>query len=80
MTRSVRQTPFLSNTARESEKKDKQLAHQRERKWVHDHLQPENVGEDFDLPTPHEHPKSGRDSFAKKGKALAQGEASAHRK
>lgn len=80
MTRSVRQTPFLSNTTRESEKKDKQLAHQRERKWLHDHLQPESVGEDFDIVDHHEHPKSGRDTFAKKGKALAQGEPSAHRK
>ncbi len=80
MTRSVRQTPFLSNTAHESEKKDKRLAHQRERKWIKDHLHPEQVTEDFDLATPHEHPKSGRDSFAKKGKAWAEGEASAHRK
>jgi hypothetical protein len=80
MTRSVRQTPFLPNSAHESEKNDKQLAHQRERKWIKDHLHPEHVNEDFDLAAPHEHPKSGRDSFAKKGKALAQGEPSARRK
>lgn len=80
MTRSVRQTPFLSNTARESEKNDKRLAHQRERKWIKDHLHPEHVNEDFDIATHHEHPKSGRGTFAKQGKAWAEGEASAHRK
>jgi hypothetical protein len=80
MTRSVRQSPFLPNSSHESEKSDKRQAHQRERKWVHDHLHPEHVNEDFELAAPHVHPKSGRDSFAKKGKTRADGAASAHRK
>jgi hypothetical protein len=81
MTRSVRQHPFVANTAYESEKNDKRLAHQRERKWIHDHLTPTAAtAEDFDIPTFHEHPKSGRDLFAKHGKALHAEEAAAFRK
>jgi hypothetical protein len=81
MTRSVRQHPFVANTAYESEKNDKRLAHMRERKWIHDHLKPTAaVVEDFDIPTFHEHPKSGRDLFAKHGKALHAEAASAFRK
>lgn len=80
MSRSVRHHPFLSNTAHESEKGDKRLAHQRERKWFHDHLHPEHVTEDFDIVSHREHPKSGRGSFAKHGKAWADGEETAHRK
>lgn len=80
MTRSIRQVPFLPNTSHESEKNDKRLAHQRERKWFSDHLQPQAVSEDFDIIAHHEHPKSGRGTFAKHGKAWAEGEAAAHRK
>jgi hypothetical protein len=81
MTRSVRQNPFVANTAYESEKNDKRLAHMRERKWIHDHLTPGAAAvEDFDIPTFHEHPKSGRDLFAKHGKALHAEIATAFRK
>jgi hypothetical protein len=81
MTRSVRSNPFLANSTNESEKSDKQLAHQRERKWFHDHLHPEQVTvEDFDIIAHHEHPKSGREIFAKHGKAFHGGEVAAHRK
>jgi hypothetical protein len=80
MSRSVRQNPFVANSSHESEKNDKKLAHQRERKWIHDHLTPEAaVQEDFDIVKFHEHPKSGRGLFAKHGKELNV-EASAFRK
>jgi hypothetical protein len=81
MTRSVRQNPFVPNATNESEKNDKRLAHMRERKWIHDHLTPSAATkEDFDIPTFHEHPKSGRDLFAKHGKVLQVEEATAFRK
>jgi hypothetical protein len=81
MSRSVRNHPFLANSSHESEKTDKRLAHQRERKWFHDHLHPSDVTqEDFDIIVFHEHPKSGRSTFAKHGKVFHGGEASALRK
>lgn len=81
MTRSVRQNPFVPNAANESEKNDKRLAHQRERKWIHDHLTPTTATtEDFDIVSFHEHPKGGRDTFAKHGKALHTEDAIAFRK
>jgi hypothetical protein len=81
MTRSVRQHPFVPNVPNESEKNDKRLAHQRERKWIHDHLSPTSATtEDFDIVSFHEHPKSGRDYFAKHGKALQTEDAVAFRK
>jgi hypothetical protein len=81
MTRSVRQNPFVPNVPNESEKSDKRLAHMRERKWIHDHLTPTAATtEDFDIPTFHEHPKSGRDLFAKHGKAMHAEDVVAFRK
>jgi hypothetical protein len=81
MSRSVRQNPFVANSSHESEKNDKKLAHQRERKWIHDHLTPEAAAqEDFDIVKFHEHPKSGRGAFAKNGKELHAEEAAAFRK
>jgi hypothetical protein len=81
MTRSVRQNPFVPNIAHDSEKNDKRLAHQRERKWIHDHLTPQAAAvEDFDIVSFHEHPKSGRDLFAKHGKVLHAQDAMAFRK
>lgn len=81
MTRSVRQQPFVANSTNESEKNDKRLAHQRERKWMHDHLTPSAATiDDFDIPSFHEHPKSGRDLFAKHGKVMHAEMASAFRK
>jgi hypothetical protein len=81
MTRSVRQNPFVPNIPNESEKNDKRHAHQRERKWIHDHLTPTAAtAEDFDIVSFHEHPKSGRDLFAKHGKALHAEDAGAFRK
>jgi hypothetical protein len=81
MSRSVRHHPFIANSTNESEKADKQMAHQRERKWIHDHLKPgAAVIDDFDIVTFHEHPRSGRDLFAKHGKELHAGEAAAFRK
>jgi hypothetical protein len=69
MARSVRHTPLVPRTTTESEKKDKQLAHHRERKWVHDHLNPQIAGaEDFDIVAFREHPRAGRDAFGKDGK------------
>jgi hypothetical protein len=80
MSRSHR-NPFIANAPIESEKADKQRAHQRERKWFHDHLQPNVVQEeDFDIVSFHEHPKSGRVIFAKHGKAFAEENTQAHRK
>jgi hypothetical protein len=81
MTRSVRQNPFVPNVPHESEKNDKRLAHQRERKWIHDHLTPSSATtEDFDIVAFHEHPKSGRHIFAKHGKAMHAEDAGAFRK
>lgn len=81
MTRSVRTNPFVAKSSHESEKNDKKLAHQRERKWIHDHLKPgEAAVEDFDIVNFHEHPKSGRAFFAKHGKEMHAEEASAFRK
>jgi hypothetical protein len=81
MTRSLRQNPFIANSSHESEKNDKRLAHQRERKWINDHLRPEEAGtDDFDIVTFHEHPRSGRHFFAKHGKAMHAEAASAFRK
>jgi hypothetical protein len=81
MSRSSKNHPFLANSAHESEKSDKRLAHQRERKWFNDHLHPTDVTrEDFDIIAFHEHPKSGRNTFAKHGKAFHGGEATALRK
>jgi hypothetical protein len=81
MTRSTRQNPFVPVAPNESEKNDKRLAHQRERKWIHDHLTPTTAtAEDFDIPSFHEHPKSGRNLFAKHGKELHAELATAFRK
>jgi hypothetical protein len=80
MSRSHR-NPFIANAPIESEKADKQRAHQRERKWFHDHLHPNVVQEeDFDIVSFHEHPKSGREIFAKHGKAFAEDNTQAQRK
>jgi hypothetical protein len=69
MARSVRHTPLIPRTSTPTEKKEKQLAHQRERKWVHDHLRPQTATvEDFELENFHEHPHSGREQFGKDGK------------
>ncbi len=69
MTRSVRHTPIIPVANSETEKGDKKIAHHRERKWVHDHLtlQAATV-EDFELAKFHEHPRAGRELFAKDGK------------
>ncbi len=80
MTRSHR-TPFIANAPIESEKTDKKLAHQRERKWFNDHLHANVVQkEDFDIVSFHEHPKSGRHLFSKHGKALDESNVAAQRK
>jgi hypothetical protein len=69
MTRSMRHSPIVPRSNIETEKDEKKLAHQRERKWLHDHLNPQTAShEDFDLVDYHEHPKAGRDSFGKDGK------------
>lgn len=69
MSRSKRRTPIIPVANIESEKTEKRLAHQRERKWLHDHLNPRTVSmEDFDIKMFHLHPHSGRDSFAKGGR------------
>jgi hypothetical protein len=69
MARSMRHTPLVPRTATETEKKEKQRAHQRERKWVHDHLRLQAATvEDFELERFHEHPHSGRELFGKVGK------------
>jgi hypothetical protein len=73
MSRSMRHSPLVPATNTESEKTEKRLAHQRERKWVHDHLKPTLASdEDFDMVTYHEHPHSGSDTFAKQGKAFVK--------
>ena len=54
-----------------SEKEDKRQAHQRERKWFHDHVTPQTaVTEDFDVEDFRLHPHSGRAAFGKDGKAF----------
>ena len=69
MSRSLRHSPIIPVANIESEKKDKQLAHGRERKWLHDHLNPQTAStEDFEIEVFHEHPHSGREVFAKDGK------------
>ena len=82
MTRSLRQNPFVPNSTHASEKHDKVLAHQRERKWFHDHLNPVAATiEDFDIVDFHLHPKGGHGLFfAKAGKALHTEDACAFRK
>ena len=81
MTRSLRQNPFVPNSHNESEKSDKIIAHQRERKWVHDHLNPVRATiEDFDIVAFHNHPRSGRDTFAKAGRSFHADDAGAFRK
>lgn len=69
MARSMRHTPLVPRTNTDTEKKDKQIAHQRERKWVHDHLILQAAtAEDFELDTFHNHPRAGREEFGKDGK------------
>ncbi|MFT3671421.1 hypothetical protein [Aestuariivirga sp.] len=69
MSRSKRRTPIIPVANIESEKTEKRLAHQRERKWLHDHLNPRTASmEDFDIKMFHLHPHSGRDSFSKGGR------------
>ena len=81
MTRSLRQNPFVPNSTHESEKHDKVLAHQRERKWIHDHLNPVAATvEDFDIVDFHLHPKGGRGTFAKAGREFHAEDAGAFRK
>ena len=81
MTRSTRHHPFTPNSTHISEKSDKVLAHQRERKWIHDHLNPVAATvEDYDIVTFHNHPKGGRDTFAKAGRSLHAADVGAFRK
>ncbi len=81
MTRSMRTAPFVPVTNRESDKSDKKQAHQRERKWLHDHLNPKTAtAEDFEIPEFHLHPHGGHDLFAKGGKQWKSGEVTALRK
>lgn len=69
MSRSLRHTPIVPVAKIESEKNEKRIAHHRERKWLHDHLNPQIAAdEDFDIQTFHLHPHAGRDSFAKAGR------------
>jgi hypothetical protein len=69
MSRSLRHSPIVPVANIESEKADKRNAHQRERKWLHDHLNPTTAtAEDFELEAFHEHPHSGRMFFGKDGK------------
>jgi hypothetical protein len=69
MSRSMRHTPIIPATNKDTEKKDKQLAHQRERKWLHDHLNVQTATvEDFEIDVFHHHPREGRELFAKDGK------------
>jgi hypothetical protein len=69
MARSVRHTPIVPIANSETEKDDKKIAHQRERKWVHDHLTLQAATtEDFELDKFHGHPKAGRAEFSKDGK------------
>lgn len=69
MTRSMRHTPIVPVTKNETEKNDKRLAHQRERKWLHDHLNPQTAAdEDFEIARFYHHPREGRETFSKDGK------------
>ncbi len=69
MARSMRHTPIVPVAKNETEKDDKRHAHQRERKWLHDHLNPQTVAnEDFELEQFRHHPREGRELFAKDGK------------
>ncbi len=69
MARSMRHTPLVPRTNTPTEKKEKKLAHQRERKWLHDHLTLQTATiEDFEIEAFHEHPHSGRETFGKYGK------------
>jgi hypothetical protein len=69
MARSTRHTPLVPRSNSETEKKEKQLAHQRERKWVHDHLTLQTASvEDFELLAFTHHPREGRETFGKDGK------------
>jgi hypothetical protein len=69
MARSLRHTPIVPRANIDTEKDEKRMAHHRERKWVHDHLNPQNATtEDFELKSHHLHPKAGRETFSKDGK------------
>lgn len=69
MSRSQRRSPIIPRSNTETEKSEKKLAHQRERKWLHDHLNPQTVTmEDFEIETFHLHPRAGRVAFGKDGK------------
>lgn len=69
MSRSQRHTPIIPVAKIESEKDEKRAAHHRERRWLHDHLNPQTATkEDFDIEAFHLHPHSGRDSFSKGGR------------
>jgi hypothetical protein len=69
MSRSLRHSPIVPIAKIESEKDEKRLAHQRERKWLHDHLNPQTATtEDFEIEAFKEHPHSGRIMFSKDGK------------
>ena len=69
MARSLRHTPIVPRANIDTEKDEKKAAHHRERKWLHDHLNLQNVTvEDFEPQPHHQHPKAGRESFSKDGK------------
>lgn len=69
MSRSLRQSPIIPRLNVETEKAEKRIAHHRERKWLHDHLNPrEATTEDFEIEAFHLHPHAGRDAFGKGGK------------
>ena len=69
MSRSMRHTPIIPVAKIESEKDEKRTAHQRDRKWLHDHLKPQMACmEDFDIKSFHLHPHGGRDEFGKGGR------------
>ena len=72
MSHSRRKTPIVGFTTSDSEKEDKQRAHRRTRhavkRVVRSAAHSSEVGEDVALSEP-EHPKSGRWTFAKDGKA-----------
>jgi hypothetical protein len=70
LSRSHRHTPIAGHANAKSERYDKQSAAQRERKWVHDHLNAQaatTLG--FGLVDYDEHPLSGGWTFAKDGKS-----------
>ncbi len=69
MSRSLRHSPIVPVANTDSEKSDKRTAHMRERKWLHDHLNPQTAtAEDFEIEKFHVHPSSGSEAFAKVGK------------